>query len=163
MQDELVDVVDEVPNTVNVLRPAANIVDPAGGRADVTVINGTGHLQDGRNYIDVEFITPVGAALDVDSVLDADAELRVTVNGTQVTVDGVPIPMVATLDANGQLVLTPLVPNAGETMAEALNRTGTRRFRYLLGPPGYDFPLGTAIGAYGLWVLLSKESEPLFA
>ncbi|HEY7820284.1 MAG TPA: hypothetical protein VIG29_18820 [Vicinamibacteria bacterium] len=26
-----------------------------------------------------------------------------------------------------------------------------------------NFPLGTAIGAYGLWVLLSKESEPLFA
>jgi hypothetical protein len=26
-----------------------------------------------------------------------------------------------------------------------------------------SFPLGTALGAYGLWVLLSKESEPLFA
>ena len=26
-----------------------------------------------------------------------------------------------------------------------------------------NFPLGTAIGVYGLWVLLSKESEPLFA
>jgi hypothetical protein len=25
-----------------------------------------------------------------------------------------------------------------------------------------SFPLGTALGAYGLWVLLSKESEPLF-
>lgn len=25
-----------------------------------------------------------------------------------------------------------------------------------------NFPFGTAIGAYGLWVLLSKESEPLF-
>jgi hypothetical protein len=25
-----------------------------------------------------------------------------------------------------------------------------------------NFPLGTLIGAYGLWVLLSKESEPLF-
>lgn len=25
-----------------------------------------------------------------------------------------------------------------------------------------NFPLGTALGAYGLWVLLSKESEPLF-
>jgi hypothetical protein len=26
-----------------------------------------------------------------------------------------------------------------------------------------NFPFGTALGAYGLWVLLSKESEPLFA
>jgi hypothetical protein len=26
-----------------------------------------------------------------------------------------------------------------------------------------NFPLGSALGAYGLWVLLSKESEPLFA
>ncbi len=25
-----------------------------------------------------------------------------------------------------------------------------------------NFPFGTAIGAYGLWILLSKESEPLF-
>ena len=25
-----------------------------------------------------------------------------------------------------------------------------------------NFPFGTALGAYGLWVLLSKESEPLF-
>jgi hypothetical protein len=25
-----------------------------------------------------------------------------------------------------------------------------------------SFPLGTALGAYGLWVLLSNESEPLF-
>ena len=29
-------------------------------------------------------------------------------------------------------------------MEAALARTGTRRFRYLVGPPGYDFPLGTA-------------------
>jgi len=26
-----------------------------------------------------------------------------------------------------------------------------------------NFPFGTALGAYGLWILLSKESEPLFA
>ncbi len=26
-----------------------------------------------------------------------------------------------------------------------------------------NFPFGTALGAYGLWVLLSKETEPLFA
>lgn len=26
-----------------------------------------------------------------------------------------------------------------------------------------NFPLGTALGAYGLWVLLSKETEPFFA
>ncbi len=26
-----------------------------------------------------------------------------------------------------------------------------------------NFPIGTALGVYGLWVLLSKESEPLFA
>lgn len=25
-----------------------------------------------------------------------------------------------------------------------------------------NFPIGTALGAYGLWVLLSKETEPLF-
>jgi len=25
-----------------------------------------------------------------------------------------------------------------------------------------NFPLGTALGAYGLWVLLSKDTEPLF-
>jgi hypothetical protein len=25
-----------------------------------------------------------------------------------------------------------------------------------------NFPVGTALGAYGLWILLSKESEPLF-
>jgi len=25
-----------------------------------------------------------------------------------------------------------------------------------------NFPFGTALGAYGLWVLLSKETEPLF-
>jgi hypothetical protein len=26
-----------------------------------------------------------------------------------------------------------------------------------------NFPIGTVLGAYGLWVLLSKETEPLFA
>lgn len=26
-----------------------------------------------------------------------------------------------------------------------------------------NFPLGTVLGAYGLWVLLSKDTEPLFA
>ena len=26
-----------------------------------------------------------------------------------------------------------------------------------------NFPLGTALGAYGLWVLMSKESEPIFS
>ena len=26
-----------------------------------------------------------------------------------------------------------------------------------------NIPLGTIVGAYGLWVLLSKETEPLFA
>jgi hypothetical protein len=25
-----------------------------------------------------------------------------------------------------------------------------------------NFPFGTALGAYGLWVLMSKESEPIF-
>jgi hypothetical protein len=25
-----------------------------------------------------------------------------------------------------------------------------------------NFPIGTALGAYGLWVLMSKESEPIF-
>ncbi len=26
-----------------------------------------------------------------------------------------------------------------------------------------NFPIGTAVGAYGLWILLSKETEPLFS
>lgn len=26
----------------------------------------------------------------------------------------------------------------------------------------FNFPIGTALGAYGLWVLMSKDTEPLF-
>ena len=138
------DMTDEVPNTVNVIRPGASVIDPAAGAADAGVINGTGHLQDGRQYIDVEFSAPAGTALDLASILDTDGEFTLTVNNTPVTVDGVPIAMVSSIDANGNLVVTPLVPNAGESMEDAITRTGTRRFRYLIGPAGYDFPLGTA-------------------
>ncbi|HEY3485966.1 MAG TPA: hypothetical protein VGK49_11310, partial [Ilumatobacteraceae bacterium] len=139
------DLVDEVPNTENIVRPTASLSDPAAGSADVGVINAAGRTQDGRNYIDVEFVPPTGATLDYASILDTEREFTLMVNETPVTVDGVPIPMVASIDANGNLVLTPLTPNAGETMEEALARTGTRRFRYLVGPAGYDFPLGEAV------------------
>ncbi len=139
------DLVDAVPNTDNIIRPTAGLLDPIGGAADSVLINGTGHLENGRNYVDVEFIPPAGTTLDGDSILDAGPEFTITVNGVAVTVDGTPIAIVSSIDANGNLVLTPLVPNAGETMAEAIARTGTRRFRYLVGPAGYDFPLGEAV------------------
>ena len=65
------------------------------------------------------------------------------------TVDGVPVPVVTSIDANGNLVTTVLVPNAGETLAEAVARTGTRRFRYLVGAAGYLFALGSAELTFG--------------
>ena len=103
------DVTDEVPNTVNVIRPEAKVVEPTGESVDVGVINAAGHLYNGRNYIDVEFSTPAGTALDLASILDTDAEFTLMVNGVPVTVDGVPIPMVSSINASGNLEVQPLI------------------------------------------------------
>ena len=60
--------------------PSAGVLlDPSGSSADAGVVNGIGHLQDGRNYIDVEFSTPAGTALDLDSILDAGGEFTLMV------------------------------------------------------------------------------------
>ncbi len=68
------DLVDEVPNTTNILRPTVALSDPSGS-VEATVVNASGREQGGRNYVDVEFIPPAGAALDYDSILDPDGEL----------------------------------------------------------------------------------------
>ncbi|MDG1088391.1 MAG: hypothetical protein P8P20_11670, partial [Acidimicrobiales bacterium] len=65
-----------------------------------------------------------------------------TEEGTTIAVTGVPVPIITTVSADGMVTTTELVPNAGETLAEAIRRTGTSRFRYTIDQAGYQFELG---------------------
>ena len=138
------DVADETDASPVATTPTAALIDPAAGMVDVGQLNHSTHQFNGKNYIDVEFSTQGGAVLDYESILDSDAEFTLMVDGQAVAVDGAPIPLVTMTDASGMVTTAELVPNAGETMAEAIIRDGTSRFRYLISENGYQFPLGEA-------------------
>ena len=77
---------------------------------------------------------------------------------------GIAVPILGGIGVVGAIVVA-LVSLPG-----LLIGIGLRRFRRWARVGGIvlsalnllNFPLGTAVGAYGLWVLLSKNSAPLF-
>ncbi len=127
----------------NAMPPTATLADPSGSTVDVNSINGSGHLDNGNQYIDVEYMATTGAVLDYNSILNpTGTPLTIMVNGSAVTVSGTPTPMVTTTNADGTTSETPLVPNSGESMTDALMRTGVNRFRYDITQPNFTWPLG---------------------
>ena len=132
--------------TTVAIPPTAALIDPAAGMIDANTLNSPDHTFNGKNYIDVDFRAANGSSLDWASIEDAAAEFTLTANGRVVAVDGVPVPIITTVSADGMLTTEALVPNAGESMADAIRRTGTSRFRYTIEPGGsaaYQFGLGT--------------------
>ena len=57
-------------------------------------------------------------------------------------VAGAPIPVTTSVDENGSATTAELVPQAGETLAEAVRRTGTNRFRYTITESSFTFAMG---------------------
>ena len=135
-------VVGADPNTAPGAAPTASLLDPSAPNVDYASINAVGRSQGGVPYIDVSFMAPTGASLDYGSILDADPEFTLAVGGVGKQVNGTPLPMVSTVNADGTTTMTPLVPNSGETLIQAIQRTGTNRFRYLITEPGFTFPKG---------------------
>ena len=87
----------------------------------------------------MSFTPADGNSLDYGSVLDSDAEFTLTRNGTAIGVSGTPTPIVTTVSDAGVVTTAELVPDGGETLEEAIRRTGTNRFRYTLTDAGYTF------------------------
>ncbi len=89
--------------------PTVDSVTPAagGGRVDAGVIN-----RPGTKYVDVVFTAPNGAALDLASILDNDAEFDIIFNDNTATVrtvtSGRPVPIV-TITLDDGVLFAPLV------------------------------------------------------
>ncbi len=122
--------------------PMFSLIDPAEGSIDANRLNAPDRLFNGKAYIDVEFRAPSGASLDFDSIFDTAQEFNLVVNGVAVSVNGVPVPIVTDFAADGTTSTSELVPNSGETLADAIRREGTTRFRYTIEESGFVFPRG---------------------
>jgi hypothetical protein len=81
---------------------------------------------------------------------DPDARIAVPILGI---VGGVVFFLLATLSVPGLVVGVGLVKFQNWARIGGLILSAVNLF---------NFPLGTALGAYGLWVLLSKDTESLF-
>ena len=142
-------VVDESGAAPVALAPSFSLIDPAIGSIDANRINSTERRFNGQAFIDVELRAPSGAKLDFESIFDTPTEFTLTVNGTVVAVSGVPVPVITEIGDGGVSTTFELVPNDGETLTEALERTGTTRFRYTIDEAGYTFPRGVAEVDFG--------------
>ena len=137
-------VVDDTTPSPTTQMPTIELVDPAAGSSvNLATINAPGRLFQGKPYVDVVYHAPPGASLDLDSILDSNAEFQLTIDGVARTVGGTPIPIVTTTTADGLSQTAALVPNSGETLAEAIRRTGTNRFRYLITEGNFQFTRGS--------------------
>ncbi|MCX5670553.1 MAG: hypothetical protein NTU94_04440, partial [Planctomycetota bacterium] len=124
------------------LKPTAALVDPAGAALDVNRINNAGRKFNGNAYLDVAYMAPSGAKLDYASILDADPEFTLRIAGVTKQVSGVPVPVTTATGADGMVTTMALVPNTGETLIDAIRRTGTNRFRYEITESNFAFPMG---------------------
>ncbi|MFL2871082.1 MAG: calcium-binding protein, partial [Pirellulaceae bacterium] len=133
------DVVDGAVADPASLKPQGSLIDPTNGSIDSNVINDASRKFDNKPFIDVSFTPADGNSLDYGSVLDSDAEFTLTRNGTAIGVSGTPTPIVTTVSDAGVVTTAELVPDGGETLEDAIRRTGTNRFRYTLTDAGYTF------------------------
>ncbi|PYQ01027.1 MAG: hypothetical protein DMF83_26620, partial [Acidobacteria bacterium] len=101
------DVVDAAPPTPTATKPAARVIDPvqSGGSVDVNTVNSADHTSGGQRFVDVSFDAPPGATLDYASILDNDAELAVSANGTSVPVTGKPKPLDTIMTDSGPIAM----------------------------------------------------------
>ena len=90
--------VDDQSNDPAALKPTAQLVDPAVGSIDSSVINDPGRKHEGKTYLDISFSPASGQQLDYDSILDPGTEFTLARDdGTTVSHNGVPVPIVTTV------------------------------------------------------------------
>jgi hypothetical protein len=133
------DVVELPEATPNELKPTAALIDPVPDVSiDINTINVTERKHNDHRYVDVVYGAPSGATVDYDSILDSQNEFTMFVDGVEMTIDGTPVAIVTTVSASGQVETSELTPNSDETLAEAIERTGTNRFRYVIDDSSFD-------------------------
>ncbi len=131
------------PAPPNSVAPTASLADPSGDSVDVNVINASSNLYNGQQYIDVLYTPSSGAVLDYNSILNpSSSTVQLTVNGSAVTLESTPIPMVNQVNADGTTSIVPLVAATGDTLLQTCENTGVTEFRYLITQTPYTFPLG---------------------
>src|SRR5262249_18871111 len=106
----------------------------------------TTHQSGGSQYIDLEYKPAPGNRLNYSSILNpSGTPVTLTVNGTPIPLSTTPTPMVTVAMSDGTTTQTPLVPMSGESMADALLRTGVSRFRYTITQPNFTWPRGPVV------------------